>query len=157
MSIPTNVGKYQLKGIFANLIQKYSKINIEKVYKKHMKKPECYFEIKTKIDEFLKGKSNVTDTQIAEFLSVLVKLDNPVKNVVNFMKEIIGKTIPKDLFGLQNYEIVLEHCCKLITMKKFEVMAYADVMKLLKFNEIPWLDVRKRTKKHLGSWIADAK
>lgn len=156
MSIPTNVGKYQLKGIMSNMIQKYSKINIEKVYKKHIKKPECYGDIKTSIDEFLKGKSNVTDTQIAEFLSILVKLDNPVKNVTNFIKEIIGKTVPKELFGVQNYQVVLDHCLKLITMKKFEVMAYEDVMKLMKFDQIPWLDVRKRTKQHMGSWIADA-
>lgn len=69
ISIPTNVGRHQFKEICAKLIQKYSKLNIEKIYKKHIKKPEIYTEIKTAIDEFLKGTRQVTDVQISEFLS----------------------------------------------------------------------------------------
>jgi telomerase reverse transcriptase len=157
LAIATHEGSFQFTQIMAKLIQRYSKINIEKIFKKHIKKPKIYGTIKTAIDEFLKGKTNVTDTQISEFLSNLVKLDSNTRNVENFIVEIVTKTLPLELFGKKNQATVLDHVKKLITMKKFEVMAYNDVMKTIKFTEIPWLNARKYHKRHFGSIVADGK
>ena len=157
ISLPTSEGRFQFRHIASCMIQKYSNLNIERIFKKHCPKSPIYSEIKTEVDEFLKEKIQVSDVKISEFLSKLVKLDIGVRKVENFIIDILGKTLPVDLFGKANHFIVLDHIKKLITMKKFEVMAYNEVMKTLKFSEIPWLNSRKTKKMHLGSKVVDNK
>lgn len=65
--------------------------------------------------------------------------------------------MPIELFGKKNHPIILQQIRKLITMKKFEVMAYNDVMRLIKFTDIPWLNARAYSSKHMGRYIADSK
>lgn len=106
---------------------------------------------------FMKDKGNeARRKEIPDLLSRLVKMDTAAERVQRFVEEFVRFSLPVGLLGPRNRKILIKEAGKLCVMKKYEMVAFDEIIGKFHFRDIAWLK-RKSTRKNRGSIVSENK